>query len=76
MCVAVSLRSEDGGLSLCTWRVFHNTMFLCVCRGDSSRSKDAGLSSALEGLEAQLSLSSPSGLQPRMEALKAACRWV
>lgn len=41
-----------------------------------SRSKEAQLSHQLEGVEAQLSLTSPSGLQPRMEALKAAARWV
>lgn len=44
-------------------------------RVDQSRGKDAHLSAQLEVVEAQLSLTSPSGLQPRMEALKAACRW-
>lgn len=50
--------------------------FLALYRVDASRGKENQLSAVLEGVEAQLSLTSPSGLQPRMEALKAASRCV
>lgn len=45
------------------------------CSGDGSRAREAQLSALLEGVEAQLSRTSPSGLGPRMDALKAAARW-
>jgi hypothetical protein len=39
-----------------------------------SRGKEAALSRALETVEAQLSPTSPAGLQRRLDALAAACR--
>lgn len=49
----------------------HNAMF---CRSDLARGKEAVLSRALEVVEAQLSPTSPAGLQRRLDALAAACR--
>lgn len=43
-------------------------------RGELSRGKEATLSRALEAVEAQLSPTSPAGLQRRLDALAAACR--
>uniref|UniRef100_A0A383VBV5 Nucleoporin Nup54 alpha-helical domain-containing protein n=1 Tax=Tetradesmus obliquus TaxID=3088 RepID=A0A383VBV5_TETOB len=43
-------------------------------RGELSRGKEANLSRALEAVEAQLSPTSPAGLQRRLDALAAACR--
>lgn len=47
---------------------------LLPCRGELSRGKEAALARALEVVEAQLSPTSPAGLQRRLDALAAACR--
>jgi hypothetical protein len=47
---------------------------VAMCRVDVARGTEPRLSAQLENIEAQLSLTSPSGLVPRMEALKAASR--
>lgn len=43
-------------------------------RADLSRGKELALSRQLESVEAQLSPTSPAGLQRRLDALAAACR--
>lgn len=48
---------------------------VAICRVDVARGTEPRLSAQLESVEAQLSLTSPSGLVPRMEALKAASRY-
>jgi hypothetical protein len=50
-------------------------LLVAMCRVDVARGTEPRLSAQLESIEAQLSLTSPSGLVPRMEALKAASRY-